>query len=140
MKATCLSMIGIACALSGCVTLPNGPAERSLYLDLRKIVDANEDGGWTVDWLRLQANAEPALRSACQVEPQARAALDAWLGDEIQRVGGPAEQQYLSHGKNLEAVAQEEESRGVAVTGHWILHIRLRQRLRRTAVASAEAV
>lgn len=106
MKATCLSMIGIACALSGCVTLPNGPAERSLYLDLRKIVDANEDGGWTVDWLRLQANAEPALRSACQVEPQARAALDAWLGDEIQRVGGPAEQQYLSHGKNLEAVAQ----------------------------------
>jgi hypothetical protein len=97
-----------ACAaftLCGCATLPNAPAERALYLDLRKIVDANEDGGWTVDRLRLQVNAEPALRSACQVEPGTLTALDAWLAQQIELAGGPAKDAYFARGKSLSAVS-----------------------------------
>jgi hypothetical protein len=99
-----LSCVGIV--LCGCVNLPSGPAERALYLDLRKIVDANEDGGWTVDWLRLQANLEPALRSTCQVDTRAREALDAWLGEQIALVGGPAEHAYLTRGRDLNGVSR----------------------------------
>ena len=98
--------LGAALAACGCATLPNGPAERALYLDLRKIVDTNEDGGWTVDRLRLQANAEPALRSACQVEPGALSALDAWLEEQIRISGGPAKDAYFTQGKALHAVSR----------------------------------
>jgi len=95
----------VTLALSGCATLPNGPAERALYLDLRKIVDTNEDGGWTVDRLRLQANAEPALRSVCRVEPGTLSALDAWLAEQIQIAGGPAKDAYLARGRDVHAVS-----------------------------------
>lgn len=100
-----LASIGLAAALCGCATLPNGPAERALYLDLRKIVDTNEDGGWTVDRLRLQLNAEPALRSACQVDRGTLAALDVWLGEQIELSGGPAKEAYFAHAQNLQAVS-----------------------------------
>jgi hypothetical protein len=101
----CFSSASIGLTLCGCVDLPNGPAERALYLDLRKIVDTNEDGGWTVDWLRLQANAEPALRSVCQVERGTRDELDVWLADQIALAGGPAKRAYLAHGRDLGAVS-----------------------------------
>jgi hypothetical protein len=94
-----------ALALCSCATLPNGPAERALYLDLRKIVDVNEDGGWTVDRLRFQGNAEPALRSVCQVEPSTLATLDAWLAEQIRISGGPAEKAYFANGRKLHAVS-----------------------------------
>jgi hypothetical protein len=90
---------------SGCATLPEAPLERALYLDLRTAVDASEDGGWTVDQVRLQANAESALRSLCQVDPRARAALEAWLDDQIARAGGPAQRAYVTHGRKLDAVS-----------------------------------
>jgi hypothetical protein len=108
---------GWSCALSrlgcgalllplGCASLPRESSERSLYMDLRKMVEANEDGGWTVDRLRMQAVAEPALRSVCQVEPKTRAALDLWLVDQIARAGGPSERAYFAHGKNLSLAAE----------------------------------
>ena len=93
-------------ALTGCIGMPNAPAERALYLDLRKIVDTNEDGGWTVDWLRMQANLEPALRSTCQVDARTRSELDAWLGEQIVLAGGPAQQAYFERNRNLNAVAR----------------------------------
>jgi hypothetical protein len=100
-----IEIASVCLIAGGCVSLPNGPAERALYLDLRKIVDTNEDGGWTVDWLRMQANLEPALRSTCQVEPRTRAELDAWLGEQIVLAGGPAEQAYRLHGTALGGLA-----------------------------------
>jgi hypothetical protein len=98
-----LSVCGAAA--SGCATLPEAPQERALYIDLRTAVDASEDGGWTVDQVRLRANSEPALRSLCQVEPHTRAALEAWLDDQIARAGGPAQRAYLEHGRKLDAVS-----------------------------------
>jgi hypothetical protein len=91
----------LAAWASGCATLPCDAAQRALYVDLRTAVDASEDDGWTVDWVRLQANAEPALRSACQVTPRTRAALDRWLDASIQREGGPAERIYHAHGDRI---------------------------------------
>ena len=102
---TLWGIVWAAIAVCGCATVPNGPAERALYLDLRKIVDTNEDGGWTVDRLRLQLNAEPALRSACQVEPGTLAALDAWLANQIELSGGPAKDAYFARGRKLSAVS-----------------------------------
>lgn len=91
--------------LCSCASLPARPAVRALYLDLRKIVEVNEDSGWTVDAWRLHANSEPVLRSVCQVGPAQRAELDAWLGGEIERHGGPARQAFLQNGRDLSAVA-----------------------------------
>jgi hypothetical protein len=102
-RLACLLLVPSSLA---CATLPRDTAERSLYLDLRKIVDTSEEGGWTVDSLRLEANLEPALRSTCEVDRTVRAELDAWLSAEITRAGGPAEQGYLAHGRELGAVRE----------------------------------
>jgi hypothetical protein len=90
-------------ALVGCATLPPERAERSLYLDLRKIADT--EGGWTVDSLRAQANLEPALRSVCEVPAPSRRNLDAWLEAQIRAEGGPAEALYAANGGDLGAVS-----------------------------------
>jgi hypothetical protein len=85
----------------GCATLPPERAERSLYLDLRKI--AETETGWTIDSLRLRANLEPALRSACEVPHPVRVELDAWLSEQIRLAGGPAEALYAARGHELDA-------------------------------------
>jgi hypothetical protein len=95
----------VAVALSACATLPDAAVPRALYRDLRTVVDANEDGSWIVDRLRLPAIAEPALRSVCQVEPAARAALKDWLDDQIARAGGSAQRAYAANGRKLSAVS-----------------------------------
>ena len=89
----------------GCATLPQRTAERALYFDLRKVIEVNEDSGWTMDSARLQLNIEPALRSVCQVQPSVRTDLERWLNAEITRNGGPAQQAYLANGGDLSAVA-----------------------------------
>jgi hypothetical protein len=70
--------------LLGCATLPERPAVRALYGDLRSMVQVNEDDGWIIDSVRLAANAEAALYSVCQVAPELRAELDAWLARQIE--------------------------------------------------------
>ncbi len=96
-----LILAPLACA---CAPLPRAPAESGLYQDLRKVVDVSERDGWTVDRVRIQANAEPALRSVCQVTPETRHALDAWLGARIAAEGGPAADAYRANGGDLSAV------------------------------------
>jgi len=104
-----LGLFGLALATllgsSGCATLPEPTAERSLYFDLRKVVEVNEDSGWTIDAARLDLNSEPALRSVCQVEPGVRAELARWLTAEIAKQGGPARAQYQRNGGDVQAVA-----------------------------------
>jgi hypothetical protein len=91
--------------LLGCAALPPQAAESALYQDLRRIVEVNEDSGWILDSTRLRMASEPALRSVCQVEPRVRQQLDAWLGAEIERNGGPSQQAFLRNGHHLSAVA-----------------------------------
>ncbi len=100
-----LALLLCCAGCAGCATLPRPAAQRALYFDLRKIVEVNEDSGWTMDAARLQVSVEPALRSVCQVQPSARAELDRWLTAEITRNGGPARSAYLTNGGDLHAVA-----------------------------------
>lgn len=90
-------------ACVGCATLPKQPAERALYIDLRKAVELSESTGWVVDRVQLERNAEDAMRSACQVDPALRDDLDAWLSGQIALHGGPAERLYKEHGNDLDA-------------------------------------
>lgn len=101
LQRACLA--GLAALLAGCASLPEHPAQRGLYVDLRKAVELSEDTGWFVDRVQLRANAEAALRSACQVEPAMRDDLEAWLGGQIALAGGPAERLYREHGGDLDA-------------------------------------
>jgi hypothetical protein len=97
-----------ACVLllaSGCVTLPQHPVERALYIDLTKAVELSNDTGWVVDRVQLEANSEGAMRSVCQVEPERRRALEAWLSARIEQLGGSAELAYKKHAKDLGAVS-----------------------------------
>jgi len=92
----------LLCALAawmvGCASLPTDRAERNLYLDLRKAVELSEDTDWIVDAVELDANAEDALHSVCQVPPDRRANLSAWLGGQIMAAGGAARSQFESTG------------------------------------------
>jgi hypothetical protein len=92
-----------AVAFAGCATLPADPVEAALYSDLRKGADLAEDSGWTVDRVEMEAQAEDALHSLCQVEPATRASLDSWLTGQIAFAGGPAEQQFRDNGGDLDA-------------------------------------
>lgn len=92
--------------ITGCASLPVDRAERALYVDLRTVVDASEAEGWNVDWVQLQALADPALRSTCQVAPRVRDELERWLDQRIADEGGPAESIYRAHGGDLDAAAE----------------------------------
>lgn len=99
-----LAFWALVCA--GCASLPPQPSARALYTDLRKIVEVNEDSGWTSDNSRLELNVEPALRSVCQADAGTRAELNQWLLLEVTRNGGPARQAYLANGHDLRRVAE----------------------------------
>jgi hypothetical protein len=101
-----LTLAIIVLSLTGCFAYPKPLAERALYLDLRKIVETNEDSGWIADEVRLHANLEPALRSICQVSPAVHLALDRWLEDQLHRAGGSAEAIYRAHGSQLSAASE----------------------------------
>ena len=51
-------------------------------------------------------------------QEKTRAALDLWLVDQIARAGGPSEQAYFAHGKNLSLAAEALSlaSQGLSVT------------------------
>lgn len=98
--------IALAAVLTGCITYPGPAAQRALYLDLRKIVETNEDSGWIADRARLRANLEPALQSLCRVDVADAHALDAWLSAQLRLQGGSALEVYRSHGRRLHAAAE----------------------------------
>jgi hypothetical protein len=88
---------------ASCATLPHQPAERALFIDLRKIVELSESTGWVIDRIQVEKNAEDVMRSVCQVDPALRDDLEAWLTGQIEVNGGPAEQLYREHGDDLSA-------------------------------------
>lgn len=81
-------------ALGGCATLPQDPEQRALYVDLRRVVEGETRTQWLIDKIELEEIATPVLRSTCQVRPEARAALRAWLTEQLVAEGGPAREAY----------------------------------------------
>lgn len=91
---------------AGCVSYPDAPPQRALYLDLRKIVELHEDSGWVLDAAHARDSLEPTLHSLCQVEPGARAQLTQWLDRRLQLQGGSAAEVYRAHGHSLSAASE----------------------------------
>src|SRR5262245_59257994 len=91
--------------LSACATWPHDPVERALYIDLTKAVELSNDTGWVVDRVQLEAKREGAMRSVCQVSPEQRRALSAWLDARIAKEGGSAELVYRKHNRDLDAAS-----------------------------------
>ncbi|HEX2677254.1 MAG TPA: hypothetical protein VHM19_11455, partial [Polyangiales bacterium] len=101
----------VACALlvllSACATLPPSGPERGLYVDLKKAVELSEDtGGWVVDRIEIESQAEPAMRSVCRVDPVARARLESWLDGQIALGGGSARELYDKSGGDYDAASR----------------------------------
>src|ERR1700712_793154 len=81
----------------GCLSHPDAAVPRALYLDLRKVIETQEDGGWVHDPTRLRAGLEPALASTCQVAPGARRALAAWLDAQLLLLPSPEAELRARH-------------------------------------------
>jgi hypothetical protein len=105
VRALLCAVAGFVLIVSGCATWPHDPVERALYIDLTKAVQLSNDTGWVIDRVQLENNSEGALRSVCQVEPERRLALERWLDQRIQTLGGSVERVYEQHGKDLDAAS-----------------------------------
>lgn len=90
-----------ALPLAGCATLPDPPAERALYSDLRQIVETRERVGWIIDDHELDDAMNSALQSVCQTEVEARIGLLDWFDERIVVEGGPAEEAYEEADEDL---------------------------------------
>lgn len=95
----------ILAGASACATWPADRTERALYVDLAKAVELSNDTGWVVDRVQLENNAEDALLSVCQVAPDKRARLAAWVDAELARAGGSAERIYRERGRDRAAAS-----------------------------------
>jgi hypothetical protein len=102
LQSTCRRLL-LASFLSACAALPQQPTERAYYIDARKALNGESRLGWTVDRVEIVDAAAQASPSACRVSPLHRAALRLWIGDQIARSGGPAEQQFRA-GKDIGAL------------------------------------
>jgi len=81
-------------AMGACATLPTDRAERALYIDARKALNGEHRLGWTIDRVEIEEAAAQAEPSACQIDPQKRKDLMAWVRVQIAAQGGPAAQRY----------------------------------------------
>jgi len=73
-------------------------AAEALHHDLRKLVAAQEDTGWTIDAYELEDLAPDALMSVCRTTPAVRqAALDR-AEREVARHGGPLQAAFEAEG------------------------------------------
>ena len=75
---------------SGCATLPDAPAERALYQDVRQVVVTQQRTSWVVDRLEYEDIAAEVLTSYCQTTPSAREGLRRWVAGQASQLGAPA--------------------------------------------------
>ena len=86
--------------------MPQPPAERALYSDLRQIVETRERVGWIIDDHELDDAMNTALQSVCQTEVETRIGLLDWFDERIATEGGPAEQAYHEADDDLGAIEE----------------------------------
>ncbi len=103
--AFCISLASV-CGAGGCATLPDAPVQRSLYSDLRQIVDTRERVGWVIDRSEIHDAVPSALQSVCQVAVDDRRELLEWFDRRIEEEGGPAELAYADSGEDLDAIEE----------------------------------
>jgi len=85
--------------------MPPDPVERALYVDTVTLVRAKARDEWTLDRLSQDEIAPGVARSACQVAPDTRASLLAWLHARIAaeeaRLGGDARTAWRARDRDL---------------------------------------
>ncbi|MBL8602737.1 MAG: hypothetical protein JNK72_12515 [Myxococcales bacterium] len=100
-------VLALALSLAACGSpVPPGLAERALYLDLRRVVETRQRTDWVSDRAEVEALTSQTLRSGCQVDAAARAALLSWLNREIETGGGSAEAVWRANGQALSAARE----------------------------------
>lgn len=92
--------------LAGCASVPETPAERALYFDLRSVVETQSRIDWVVDEDELDESASAILTSACQTPPAARRALRGWIDLRLADVGGSAEAVWAANERDLSAARE----------------------------------
>jgi len=104
-RSAAAAMIVAAALVAGCArTLPADRSEASLYRDIERLVTLSEAAGWNIDRLEVDDLLAETLDSVCRVDRAHRQALLAWIDTAIARAGGPVEDAWRQHGKDLGAV------------------------------------
>jgi hypothetical protein len=110
--AALAAVIASACARP----LPPEPPTAALYRDLERLVTLTAAAGWEIDRLEIERLAAPALMSVCQVSPEQRADLLAWLDGRIAGLGGPVDVVYARSGGSMKEVRELLELTRIRMT------------------------
>lgn len=79
------------------------PAFKALAADLERIVEAQQSGGWRIDWYEVQDMLPSTLMTVCQVPVATRIRVLAWYERRIALLGGPVEVAF-QQSKSLSAI------------------------------------
>jgi hypothetical protein len=109
---------------SACATLPETPRERGLYIDVRKVVEFEEEVEWTADRLEVDGVLPNVMGSVCRTSPETRRNVIDWLDAEIAAAGGPAAELYVREGRertgDVKRVQTLERTRAVLLQAHQV--------------------
>jgi hypothetical protein len=70
------------------------PAFRALAVDLERMVEAQQAGGWKIDRYEIEEMIPSALMTVCRVPVATRLRVLAWYERRIALLGGPVEKAY----------------------------------------------
>ena len=100
-----LAVLPVASAALASDTEDLPQVQEALYTDLGIIVETREKSQWVADRFEVQEASNLALRSVCRTPLESHQALEAWLANEITRMGGPAKDRYLKQGRSLDGLS-----------------------------------
>ena len=100
-----LAVLPVASAAVASDTEDLPQVQEALYTDLGIIVETREKSQWVADRFEVQEASNLALRSVCRTPLASHQALEAWLANEIIRMGGPAKDRYLQQGRSLDGLS-----------------------------------
>lgn len=78
----------------------------ALTRDVARIIDTQEQLGWFIDELELEAALPDALMSACRVTAATRQGALRWLDARVEALGGDPGAAWQARGEDLDAVAE----------------------------------
>ena len=80
------------------------PAFKALVADLERIVEAQQSGGWRIDYYEIVDMIPSTLMTVCRVPPATRARVLAWYEQRIVALGGPVEKAFERANHDLSAI------------------------------------
>lgn len=107
-RALCRAVMLTVCTATamGCVSLPEPPPERALYVDLRSIIQTRARIDWVVDRDELVEASSAIMNTICRTPTPVRRSLYAWLNEQLVLEGGSAKAIYDANGGDLSAARE----------------------------------